>query len=72
MARPESQTVLDQTGRLAIVTGSTSGIGFQTAKQLAEVGAEVIVAVRNPTKGLNAIQQILAAVPRATGRAEHS
>jgi NAD(P)-dependent dehydrogenase (short-subunit alcohol dehydrogenase family) len=65
MARPDSQTLPDQTGRLAIVTGSTSGIGFQTAKQLAAAGAEVILAVRNPTKGESAIKQILAAVSRA-------
>ena len=65
MASPDSRTVPDQTGRLAIVTGSTSGIGFETAKGLAAAGADVILAVRNPEKGESAIKRILAAVPKA-------
>ena len=34
---------LDFTGKIALVTGSTKGIGFATAKALAEAGADVIV-----------------------------
>lgn len=38
--------VPDQTGKVAIVTGGNSGIGFQAAKGLACAGAHVIIAAR--------------------------
>ncbi|MFJ4656668.1 oxidoreductase [Nocardia sp. NPDC088792] len=40
----------DQTGRTAIVTGATSGLGAATARALAEAGARVTIAVRNQVK----------------------
>ncbi|KAL5725549.1 hypothetical protein ACHQM5_008684 [Ranunculus cassubicifolius] len=40
-----------------IVTGSTSGIGLQIARQLAEAGAHVVMAVRNPTAGQELVQK---------------
>ncbi len=39
------------TGRSVIVTGSNSGLGFESAKQLAHKGAHVTLAVRDRTKG---------------------
>lgn len=48
------QNIPDQTAKLAIVTGATGGLGLETALGLAEAGAEVILAGRNPTKGRNA------------------
>jgi NAD(P)-dependent dehydrogenase (short-subunit alcohol dehydrogenase family) len=47
-----------QAGRLAIVTGANSGIGYETALALANAGARVIVAVRNEAKGKAAAQAI--------------
>ncbi|WP_206243851.1 SDR family oxidoreductase [Novosphingobium terrae] len=41
----------DQSGRLAMVTGATGGLGLETALALAGAGAEVILAARNPDKG---------------------
>ena len=53
----ESQ-IPDQSGKIAVVTGSSSGIGYEAARVLANKGAKVIIAVRNPEKGKNAINKI--------------
>lgn len=42
------------TGKLAIVTGATGGLGLETALVLAGAGAEVVLAGRNPVKGREA------------------
>jgi NAD(P)-dependent dehydrogenase (short-subunit alcohol dehydrogenase family) len=41
----------DLSGRTAVVTGASSGIGAATARQLAAAGARVCLAVRDPAKG---------------------
>jgi NAD(P)-dependent dehydrogenase (short-subunit alcohol dehydrogenase family) len=43
-----------QEGRLAVVTGATSGIGFHTAKELARKGATVIMPARDMRKAKEA------------------
>ncbi len=48
------KSIPDQSGKLAIITGATGGLGLETALGLAGAGAEVILAGRNPTKGRNA------------------
>jgi NAD(P)-dependent dehydrogenase (short-subunit alcohol dehydrogenase family) len=40
----------DQTGRVAVVTGANTGLGFHTALQLARQGAHVVMAARNRDK----------------------
>ncbi|MGZ8746763.1 MAG: SDR family NAD(P)-dependent oxidoreductase [Mycobacterium sp.] len=58
--------VPDQTGRVAIITGSNTGIGFGAAAVLAAKGAHTVLAVRNLDKGNDAVARIKAASPNAT------
>jgi NAD(P)-dependent dehydrogenase (short-subunit alcohol dehydrogenase family) len=53
----------DQSGRMAVVTGASSGIGFETARMLALRGANVVLACRNPDKGGAARHRIVAEQP---------
>lgn len=55
----------DLTGKVAIVTGSNSGIGLETARVLASVGAKVIVPCRTIEKAEGAIETIKKSVPNA-------
>ncbi len=58
--------VPDQAGRTAVVTGANSGIGFETARVLAEHGATVILACRDVAKGEAAAARIAGPGPVAT------
>ncbi len=55
-------------GRLAIVTGATGGLGLETALVLAGKGAEVVLAARNPDKGAEAERLIRSRHPNAAVR----
>jgi NAD(P)-dependent dehydrogenase (short-subunit alcohol dehydrogenase family) len=52
--------VPDQTGRVAVITGANTGIGFGVAAALADKGAQVVLAVRDLDKGKHAASQISA------------
>ena len=54
----------DLAGRRALVTGATSGLGYQTALELLRHGAEVLIAARNPEKAALASESLT----KASGR----
>jgi NAD(P)-dependent dehydrogenase (short-subunit alcohol dehydrogenase family) len=60
MSKWTPQQMPSQQGRLAIVTGANSGIGYQTARYLARAGATVILACRSAAKGEAARAKIVA------------
>lgn len=58
-------TVPDLSGRLAVVTGANSGLGFGLTGRLAAAGAEVVMAVRNREKGQRALDELMGQNPDA-------
>ncbi len=50
--------LFDLRGRVAIVTGGNGGIGLGMARGLAEAGAAVVVAARNPDKSAQAVAEL--------------
>jgi NAD(P)-dependent dehydrogenase (short-subunit alcohol dehydrogenase family) len=52
-------------GKLAVVTGANSGIGFQTVRELAGEASEVIMICRSRERGEQAREQILKEYPQA-------
>ncbi|MFF2487537.1 SDR family oxidoreductase [Microbacterium sp. NPDC058062] len=50
--------VPDLSGKLALVTGASDGVGFEIAARLARAGADVLMPVRNPQKGEAAATRI--------------
>ncbi|UOE47461.1 oxidoreductase [Mucilaginibacter sp. SMC90] len=53
-----SKNIADQSGKIVIITGANSGIGFEMAKTFYNAGAEVIVASRDEEKAKSAIIEI--------------
>ncbi|KAJ6088344.1 short-chain dehydrogenase [Penicillium sp. IBT 16267x] len=58
----------DQSGKIFLVTGANSGVGYELAKILYGQNATVYVAARSKQKALDAIQEIKTAHPESTGR----
>ena len=73
-AQTQNWTLADapgQAGKVAIVTGATGGLGFETALGLTRCGATTILTGRNPEKGAQAVSRIQREVPSAKISFEH-
>ena len=60
-----ADSIPDQRGKLAVITGASSGIGYEAASALAARGARVILAIRSVEKGRLAAESIRRASPGA-------
>jgi NAD(P)-dependent dehydrogenase (short-subunit alcohol dehydrogenase family) len=56
----------DLTGKVIVITGANSGIGFEATREFARKGAHTILACRNLEKGQIALDQIKAEIPDAS------
>jgi NAD(P)-dependent dehydrogenase (short-subunit alcohol dehydrogenase family) len=65
MARWTAAQIGDQTGRSFVVTGANSGLGYETARQLARRGGRVLLTTRTETKGLQAVGRLRREFPDA-------
>ena len=70
-AKWTSEEVPGQQGRLAVVTGANTGLGFETARVLAARGASVVLAVRDTEKGKRAAAAIAGTAPGADVTVQH-
>ncbi len=70
-AKWTSDDVPGQRGRLAVVTGANTGLGFETARVLAARGASVVLAVRDIEKGKRAAARIAGTAPGANVMVQH-
>jgi len=57
--------IIDLTGRKAVVSGSTGGIGRAIAEGLAKAGASVVINGRGEERVATALREIRAAIPKA-------
>ena len=65
MGKWTTTDIPNQSGRIAVITGANTGLGFETALALASHGAHVVIAVRNLEKGRDAVRRIAAERPTA-------
>lgn len=56
--KSQKTTSVRMDGKLCILTGATSGVGYQAAKRLAEGGASLVLVCRNPEKAENVRQEL--------------
>lgn len=55
-------TFVNMTGKTVLITGATSGIGYETAARLAEEGATLVLAGRSPERMRAAARRVVARV----------
>jgi NAD(P)-dependent dehydrogenase (short-subunit alcohol dehydrogenase family) len=70
MAKWTVAEIPSQRGRVAVVTGANSGIGWNTALEFARAGAEVVLTARTEAKGKDAVARVRKELPQAKVRFE--
>ena len=65
-AKWTAEQMPDLSGKIVIVTGANSGLGYEGARELARKGALVVLACRNPDKGRAALEAIRSEQPSAS------
>jgi NAD(P)-dependent dehydrogenase (short-subunit alcohol dehydrogenase family) len=65
VAKWTAEEIPSQAGKVALVTGANSGIGYQAALELAGHGAHVLLGCRNAAKGQAALERLQRDVPGA-------
>lgn len=68
MAKWTAADMPQLTGKVAIVTGASSGLGLETAAGLAAAGAETVLGCRRPERAQRAVEEILRRAPAAKVR----
>ncbi len=63
--RWSASDIPDLNGKVLVITGANSGIGFETARELARNGAETVLACRSPDRGQSALEALRAEIPDA-------
>jgi len=61
-----TEQIPSQAGKVALITGANSGIGYQAARELARHGAHVLLGCRNEAKGRAALERLLREAPGAS------
>jgi NAD(P)-dependent dehydrogenase (short-subunit alcohol dehydrogenase family) len=61
-----AEFIPSQSGRRVLITGANSGIGFETARELARKGAEIILPARSMVKAKDAVNRIRKEIPSAS------
>lgn len=66
MAKWTAEQMPSLDGKVAVVTGANSGIGWEASRELARCGAHVVLACRDANRGQAAVERLLSSVPNAS------
>src|SRR5438067_12918095 len=66
MGKWTANDIPDLNGKTAVVTGANSGLGYETALELARHGAHVVMACRDERRGTEALQRLRTEAPNAS------